>query len=619
MEKSSTPSGLEKVKAEKEMSAMDCDFFNELRLDGKLCDVILKVKGKRFKAHKNILCSCSTYFRNLFTRGGSKTEKSVYNIVGVSPDLMNMVIEYAYTRNISITADNVDQLWTTAYHFGVLGIVRACSKFLISQLCPENCIKLYTLADSYDCNELKCKAYNFILRNFEEMVEVSKDFLQLPASKLGEIIDNDELNAKKEEVVFEAIVKWIANDAHNRKKCMSVLLPKVRVALLDDDYFMSNVKNNDYVKDSKDCKAIIINAIKVKFDLKMNGPSNQDFRLIRPRLPDAILFAFGGWNDDIPTNVIETYDARADRWVDVTCKGERPRAGHGAAYLKGYVYLIGGHDGKDYLSTVRCFNPVKMTWQQVAPMYLRRCYVSVAVLNDFIYAMGGYDGYVHSNSAEQYSPEKNQWALISSMNAQRTSASATSLHGKVYICGGFTGNEYLSTAEVYNPVTSQWTLITPMGSRRCGVGVIAYADQVYAMGGFDGNDYLCSAEVYSPITNTWHNIASMLSYRSSFGIEVVDNLIFVIGGWDGLITSLVNVECYDENTDEWYLAQELKIDRRSLSCCVIPDLPNVGQYVVPRNSFEEFLFDNEDTWSYSSSASSSASSSSSFCTCRLSF
>lgn len=54
---------------ERKMSAMTCEIFNELRLEGKLCDVVIKVNGLEFNAHKNILCSCSSYFR--YNRGSS--------------------------------------------------------------------------------------------------------------------------------------------------------------------------------------------------------------------------------------------------------------------------------------------------------------------------------------------------------------------------------------------------------------------------------------------------------------------------------------------------------------------------------------------------------------------
>ncbi|RXM36115.1 Kelch-like protein 10 [Acipenser ruthenus] len=585
MEEPPTSSKGQKCNMERKMSAMACTIFNELRLEGKLCDVVIKVNGIDFNAHKNILCSCSSYFRALFTSGWNNTEKKVYNIPGVSPDMMKLIVEYAYTRTVPVTTDNVERLLAAADQFSILGIVRACCEFLESQLCLENCIGICKFADYYYCPDLRHKAYMFILHHFEDMVKVSEEFLELAFFELRDIIEKDELNVKQEDVVFDGILKWIGHLPEHRKRFISTLLPKVRLSLMNAEYFMNNVKNNDYVKDSEDCKPIIINALKAMYDLNMHGPSNSDFRnpLTRPRLPYAILFSIGGWSGGSPTNAIEAYDARADRWVNVTCEEESPRAYHGAAYLKGFVYCIGGFDSVDYFNSVRKFDPVRRTWHQVAPMHSRRCYISVTVLDDYIYAMGGFDGYVRLNTAERYEPETNQWTLISPMHEQRSDASATTLHGKVYICGGFNGNECLFTAEMYSPETNQWTIITPMRSRRSGVGVIAYGEQVYAVGGFDGANRLRNAEAYSPLTNTWRSVPTMFNPRSNFGIEVVDELLFVVGGFNGFTTTF-NVECYDEKTDEWYDGHDMSIYRSALSCCVVPGLPNVRVYAAPRDT-----------------------------------
>ncbi|XP_075417933.1 kelch-like protein 10 [Tenrec ecaudatus] len=587
---------------ERKMSAMTCEIFNELRLEGKLCDVVIKVNGFEFNAHKNILCSCSSYFRALFTSGWNNTEKKVYNIPGISPDMMKLIIEYAYTRTVPITPDNVEKLLAAADQFNIMGIVRGCCEFLKSELCLDNCIGICKFTDYYYCPELRQKAYMFILHNFEEMVKVSAEFLELSVTELKDIIEKDELNVKQEDAVFEAILKWISHDPQNRKQHISVLLPKVRLALMHAEYFMNNVKMNDYVKDSEECKPVIINALKAMYDLNMNGPSNSDFTnpLTRPRLPYAILFAIGGWSGGSPTNAIEAYDARADRWVNVTCEEESPRAYHGAAYLKGYVYIIGGFDSVDYFNSVKRFDPVRKTWHQVAPMHSRRCYVSVTVLSNFIYAMGGFDGYVRLNTAERYEPETNQWTLIAPMHEQRSDASATTLYGKVYICGGFNGNECLFTAEVYNTESNQWTVIAPMRSRRSGIGVIAYGEHVYAVGGFDGANRLRSAEAYSPVANTWRTIPTMFNPRSNFGIEVVDDLLFVVGGFNGFTTTF-NVECYDEKTDEWYDAHDMSIYRSALSCCVVPGLANVGEYAARRDNFTGLALRDEVKYSASTS------------------
>ena len=45
------------------MSAITYNIFNELRLQGELCDVVIQVEEVEFKAHKTIMCGCSHYFR----------------------------------------------------------------------------------------------------------------------------------------------------------------------------------------------------------------------------------------------------------------------------------------------------------------------------------------------------------------------------------------------------------------------------------------------------------------------------------------------------------------------------------------------------------------------------
>ena len=141
--------------------------------------------------------------------------------------MMKLIIEYAYTRTVPITADNVEALLIAADQFNVMGIVRLCCEFLKSQLCSENCIGIHRLTDHYYCPDLREAAWTFILHHFEEMTTVSTEFLHLSVNELKNIIEKDELNVKEEAAVFEALVKWIAHDPQNRRQHTAVLLSKV--------------------------------------------------------------------------------------------------------------------------------------------------------------------------------------------------------------------------------------------------------------------------------------------------------------------------------------------------------------------------------------------------------
>lgn len=114
------------------------------------------------------------------------------------------------------------------------------------------------------------------------------------------------------------------------------------------------------------------------------------------------------------------------------------------------------------------------------------------------------------------------------------------------------------------------------------------------VGGFDGNSRLQSVEAYNPITNAWHAVPSMLNPRSNFGIEVMDGLLFVVGGFNGFSTT-VATECYEEDTNEWYDAHSMGITRSAVSCCVVPGLSNVMEYIARQHYYQhsssmDFLF-----------------------------
>ncbi|XP_028285573.1 kelch-like protein 10 [Parambassis ranga] len=529
--------------------------YTDLREQGLLCDAVIRVEDDDFPIHRVILVKYP-YFRALFTCL-SEADNNVYSIPDISSDMMKLIIEFAYTGSVNMTESNARRLFMAAYSLNIVKLVQICCSFFEKTLRPDNCIGIWQFTKNYHAPELQLKAFHYVLSHFEE-VAFGEEFLQLSAQDVSDIISRDNLNVRQEAAVFEAIIRWITHEPKKREEHAAFLLSE----LVTDNWICQTMVSE------VDCKDKILG---------------------RPRLPSAILLAIGGLKSskDLPIgsiyNVIGAFDVRANHWMNINLS-ELPRSDHGAAFLDGYVYCVGGFD-KAFTATndVRRFDLSTQTWQEVAPMYYRRDTVSVTVLNGCIYAIGGYDEHTYLSSAEFYQPKTNQWLEIAPMHEQRSDASCTALNGKIYICGGYDGNEELQTAECYNPETNQWTLISPMSSRRSGVGVIAYDNHVYAVGGSDGTSFLQTAEVYNPHTNTWRNVSSMMTPRCNFGIEVVEDRLFVVGGFNG-ITATSTVEYYDSETNEWSQACDMDVGHIALSCCVLSGLSNMADYTIPRDS-----------------------------------
>ncbi|XP_069963163.1 kelch-like protein 10 isoform X1 [Bactrocera oleae] len=572
------------------MSDHALNTLNELRRNNLLCDAVVSVSDASFNVHRAIMSACSSYFRAQFTGFNStispskSDENRSVHIPGMSGTIMEQLIQYAYLRKCTINAENVHELLISADYVGMIGLVTLCKQHLAAMLTPENCVSIMGFARFRFLDDLYAKARNYLLRYFIEIAAKNKDILEMGLKDFYDIISDDELNTREEDHVWKLCIKWIDHDPENRKQYVAQLMQGVRLGLMTPKCFMDEVKEHPYVLQCEDAKPLIVETFKfisnlyvpfrMPFSKKLTTPP-----LAMPRLPHEVIFAIGGWSGGTSKGCIETYDTRADRWVNIPAEDPAgPRAYHGTAVIGYKIYSIGGYDGVEYFNTCRVFDAVRKNWKEIAPMHCRRCYVSVAELNGLIYAIGGYDGHNRLNTVERYNPKTNQWTVITPMNMQRSDASACTLKGKIYATGGFNGQECLDSAEYYDPGNNIWTRIPNMNHRRSGVSCVAFRGQLYVIGGFNGTARLSTGERYDPDTQTWSFIREMNHSRSNFGLEIIDDMIFAIGGFNG-VSTISHTECYVAETDEWMEATDMNVVRSALTANNVAGLPNKRDYI----------------------------------------
>ncbi|XP_032367788.1 kelch-like protein 10 isoform X2 [Etheostoma spectabile] len=485
---------------------------NELRLEGQLCDAVLTVDDVEFNVHRIILCNCGSYFRDLFRSKSSTSGQQVYSFSQVSPSIMHLIVDYAYTGSVVVTEENVLELLAGADFFRVQGIMEACCHFLEQHLSSKTCVHIWRLADTHRCPDLRNKAYLHMLHHFKEVAGFSLKFLQLSVEQLVDLIKMDELNVRQESTVFEAIIQWIAFAPEERSCHMTTLLSKVRLLLMSTEYLMNTVIPNPHVTRSPLCTKMVTQAMKT---LRESGKRRP---LQRPRLPPVVLFAIAGWANNCPTNRIEVYNARADRWARAVSE-EAPRAFYGCVFLGGFVYCVGGYDGLRYLSSVRKLDLAARTWHNAGPMHAARCYVGVVALGGCVYALGGCDGNDKLKSVERYRPDVGQWTRVAPMNEKRSNAGAATLHGKI---GGYRNRSHTSRVLAYDPLSDRWSAAAPMISPRSSFGVAVLEDQLYVAGGFDDHGTLSEVERFDEKADRWHPVRGMKVPRSGLSCCVVD-------------------------------------------------------------------------------------------------
>ncbi|XP_001845460.2 kelch-like protein 10 [Culex quinquefasciatus] len=553
----------------------------EMRLSNTLCDATIHQDEFTFRVHRAILSSCSDYFRTLFTTS-VPSEKDTITIAGIRGAIMERIIKYAYLRECDVREEDMFEMYAAADYLGMASLQERCIQYIKKVLRPSNAVVIMLYARQRMCPQLYAYTRAYIMRHFVEISRRCADLMNLELDDLYELLSDETLNVKDEEMVWQCCVRWIKHDPGSRAQHVAKLMKAVRLGLLRTQFFMDEVKENPFVTACDATKPIVIEALTFLYDLDMVNSTQNKIKtpsIAMPRLPHDVIFTFGGWSEGLPQSVIETYDTRADRWVKIDA-GNRTevRAYYGAATIGPMVYCIGGYDGVEHFNTCRRFDAVEKVWTEIAPMHSRRCYVSVVELSGLIYAMGGYDGHNRQNTAEVYNPRTNQWTMINPMNHLRSDADACTLEGKIYIVGGFNGQECLSTAEVYDPRENAWTLLPNMHNRRSGVSCIAHKGTINVIGGFNGIARMSSCERYDPCTNRWREFKDMYHQRSNFGIEVIDDMIFAIGGYDGAV-AISQTECYVAETNEWLEATDLNQMRSAFKAVIVSGLPNVRDYI----------------------------------------
>ena len=363
----------------------------------KLCDVVIQAGDRKVKCHRVVLSSCSPYFRGMFTNEMVESSLDTVAIQGLSEDAVVLLINFIYTRKITINIDNIEALLTAAAVFQLDLVVHACCEFMKRHLHPSNCLEMRAYAELHGCLDFIEVADSYSrscflsLMNTEALLKTSfKHFLS--------IISGCDLFIKREEQVYESIIAWLKYDLKSREKYLPDLLCQVRLPLLPSDYLIQRIETEDIVTSNLSCRDLIDEAKNHKLSphlVKVNFRS-------QPRKSTAgVLFSVGGrGKSGNPLQCIECYDWCHNWWFKVA-EVSTPRRHVAVTSTNGKVYAIGGHDGVQHLNSVECFDPLVNQWKQVSPMEISRRGMSAGVLEGVIYVAGGLDESTCFDSVER--------------------------------------------------------------------------------------------------------------------------------------------------------------------------------------------------------------------------
>ena len=243
-----------------------------------------------------------------------------------------------------------------------------------------------------------------------------------------------------------------------------------------------------------------------------------------------------------------------------------PRDGSNAVGVENVVYLVGGHDGNEAVSTMKSFHFKSRNWQLHRGMNTVRNNSATAVVDvddsQAILVTGGRNNTEEIlQTAELFHTNKDKWTKVANMRTHRAHHCAVAFHNEVYALGGYDGFNTLSTCEKYSTMENQWSDVPNMLRARQNAAATVANDKIFVAGGRDRNHYLASVEVFNPSDGIWVNVSKMNSIRSGLGLATFGNNLVAVGGVRGMYSDPKTVELYDIHNDAWTAGPALNTAR----------------------------------------------------------
>merc|ERR1712200_109432 len=144
-------------------------------------DVTIICNDGSVRAHKNVLSARSEYFDRMLSSTMKEGLTGVIEVKDMEMSVCQTILEYIYSGEVDQEKMNVEVL-AEAEKMGLFTLKKECSSKLINDLSTSNCVKMIEAGDLHKDDDLKDKAKQFIIENYEDLSNESKAqlFLLIP-------------------------------------------------------------------------------------------------------------------------------------------------------------------------------------------------------------------------------------------------------------------------------------------------------------------------------------------------------------------------------------------------------------------------------------------------------
>jgi hypothetical protein len=223
---------------------------------GTFSDISLCVRDKRLDLHRNILATSSTYFGRMLDSNFKEAQSESVSIevpAASSAAAMTAVLEYMYSREITLSGESVMEVLAAADMLGVELLKQTCMRYLEEYLCADNVWIVLNACHHLELPTLREKCMDLILKNPNtEIMFASSTIGHCPKEALLNLLKDDKLAGVGEETVFEAVMAWGEANKGNATASEAIqdFIPLIRFAAMEHSFLHKRVRQSGLLSET---------------------------------------------------------------------------------------------------------------------------------------------------------------------------------------------------------------------------------------------------------------------------------------------------------------------------------------------------------------------------------
>ena len=214
------------------------------RETGELCDVVLKINGRRYFAHKAVLSASSPYFRSMFTsqmRETSCSEVDLTQSVSLHSDndsAFKQILEFMYSGDLEIKVENAEDILRISDFLLIDDIKEYCRQFYLQHgnLNMSNCVCLSFVAEHHCLHDVARVTRNMVKSRFHDELVFSDNMLDVPEGCLFHLLHDREVTKfSSSDSLTQLVLRWVKHCRPERQSALLPLLSSIQLQTLSQE------------------------------------------------------------------------------------------------------------------------------------------------------------------------------------------------------------------------------------------------------------------------------------------------------------------------------------------------------------------------------------------------